>query len=632
MARKATRGSRQSLGTISEEALRRHIRAKGADYLKDPNITSVGIGLKNGDGPLCLQFTVATKGDSAIEALGSRRIPEAIEVEGEMVPTDVLQRDYRPSFEIVAEEEVDVRRRRIDPIRPGISIAHAAETAGTLGLIVFDRTTGAPCVLSNWHVLNGNSGNVGDTIVQPGPHDDNNIALNVAGTLLRSHLGAAGDCALSRIRQREYDRSVYELDVVPTRMARVALGDKVIKSGRTTGVTRGIVRRVDVMAKIDYGFPTGEQAIGSFEIGPDPQNLPPDGEISKGGDSGAAWLIFDKGKATDIFAGLHFAGETDGTSDEHALACYPASIQKKLDFVLEPKDAATTADARLDAVIPRRGYESSFLGTSVPEPLLSRTQKRDAVNFERRQSIPYTHFSVCLSAKRRMARYVAWNIDGSRLVALPRRGFSVDPRIDAKYQLGDDLYVDNRVDRGHIARRADVCWGPVPEAEQANRDSFYFTNIAPQHERFNQSSRKGLWGELENLVFEQADVKDLRLSVIGGPVFASDDIEYRDALIPRSFWKMIAYLGNDDRLRCSAFVLSQENLLNDLESLDLDPFHIYQVSLPELARKTELSFDPLSSADIISHPELVTRPVGPESLVDITKPVTEIRSQRDIRF
>ncbi|WP_210189763.1 DNA/RNA non-specific endonuclease [Ensifer aridi] len=386
------------------------------------------------------------------------------------------------------------------------------------------------------------------------------------------------------------------------------------------------------MAKIDYGFPTGEQAIGSFEIGPDPQNLPPDGEISKGGDSGAAWLIFDKGKATDIFAGLHFAGETDGTSDEHALACYPASIQKKLDFVLEAKDAATTADARLEAVIPRRGYDSSFLGTAVPEPLLSMTQKRDAVNFERRQSIPYTHFSVCLSAKRRMARYVAWNIDGSRLVALPRRGFSVDPRIDAKYQLGDDLYVDNRVDRGHIARRADVCWGPVPEAEQANRDSFYFTNIAPQHERFNQSSRKGLWGELENLVFEQADVKDLRLSVIGGPVFASDDIEYRDALIPRSFWKMIAYLGNDDRLRCSAFVLSQEKLLNDLESLDLDPFHIYQVSLPELARKTELGFDPLSSADIISHPELVTRPVGPESLVDITKPVTEIRSQRDIRF
>ncbi|MEK1894176.1 MAG: DNA/RNA non-specific endonuclease, partial [Rhizobium sp.] len=583
-------------------------------------------------GPICLQFTVGTKGDSAIEALGSRRIPEAIEVEGEMVPTDVLQRDYRPSFEIVAEEQVDLRRKRIDPIRPGVSIAHTSETAGTLGLIVFDRTTGAPCVLSNWHVLNGNAGKVGDTIVQPGPYDDNNVALNVAGTLLRSHLGAAGDCALARISQRGYDRSVYELDVVPTRMARVALGDKVIKSGRTTAVTRGIVRRVDVMAKINYGIPAGEQAIGCFEIGPDPQNLPADGEISKGGDSGSAWLIFDRGKATNIFAGLHFAGETDRTSDEHALACYPGSIQKKLDFVLEPKGTATDANAGMQVVVPRRGYDASFLGTAVPEPGLSTGQKRDAVNFERAQTIPYTHFSVCLSAKRRMARYVAWNIDGSRLVALPRRGFSVDPRIEAKYQLGDDLYVDNRVDRGHIARRADVCWGPVPEADQANRDSFYFTNIAPQHERFNQSSRKGLWGELENLVFDQADLKDFKLSVFGGPVFGSEDIEYRNALIPRSFWKMIAYLGKDDSLRCAAFVLSQEKLLDDLESLDLDPFRIYQVSLPELARKTELNFDALSTADIISHPELVTRPVGPESLVDTTKPVTEIRSQRDIRL
>ncbi|WP_222041761.1 DNA/RNA non-specific endonuclease [Rhizobium laguerreae] len=628
---KVTRGSRQSTGGISEEALRRHIRAKGADYLQDPNVTSVGIGLKNGDGPICIQFTVGTKGDPAIESLGSRRIPEAIEVEGQMVPTDVLQRAFRPSFEIVAEEQIDLRRQRLDPIRPGVSIAHTAETAGTLGLIVFDRATGAPCVLSNWHVLNGNVGKIGDTIVQPGPYDDNNITLNVAGTLLRSHLGAAGDCALSKVQQRGYDRSVFELNVVPARMARVALGDKVVKSGRTTAVTRGVVRRVDVMAKINYGIPAGEQAIGCFEIGPDPQDVPADGEISKGGDSGSAWLIFDKGKATDIFAGLHFAGETNGTSDEHALACYPASIQKKLDFVLEPLTTAPTA-VQIESIVARRGYDAGFLGAAVLEPGLSAAQKRDAVNFGRGQTIPYTHFSVCLSAKRRMARYVAWNIDGSRLVALPRRGFSIDPRIDAKYQFGDALYLENRVDRGHIARRADVCWGPVAEAEQANRDSFYFTNIAPQHERFNQSSRKGLWGELENLVFDQADLKDLKLSVVGGPVFGTEDIEYRDALIPRSFWKMIAYLGKDDRLRCAAFILSQEKLLNDLESLDLDPFRIYQVSLAELARKTELNFDLLSDADIISRPELVTRPVGPESLVDTTKAVTEIRSERDIRL
>lgn len=632
MARKTTQRPRNASAEISEAALRRHIRAKGADYLNDPNITSVGIGRKNGAGPLCLQFTVGEKGDSAIELLGSRRIPDAVEIDGKVVPTDVIQRAYRPSYEIVPTEQLDLRRQRIDPIRPGVSVAHIAVSAGTLGLVVFDRSTGAPCILSNWHVLNGNIGKIGDTIVQPGPFDDNNTVMNTAGTLLRSHLGAAGDCALARIRQRDYDRSVYGLDVIPKRMARVALGDKVIKSGRTTAVTRGVVRRIDVMARIDYGIPVGQQAIGGFEIGPDPDSITVDGEISKGGDSGSAWLIFDKGAATDIFAGLHFAGETDTADEEHALACYATSVQKKLDFVFEPQLASDIAHTSMETVVPRTGYDPNFLGATVPEPVLSIALKRDVVNFKRSQTIPYTHFSVCLSAKRRMARYVAWNVDGSRMVILPRRNFAPDPRIDAKYQLGEDIYADNRVDRGHIARRADLCWGPVAEADQANRDSFYFTNIAPQHERFNQSTRKGLWGELENLVFEQADLQDIKLSVQGGPVFGNNDIPYRDALIPRAFWKMIAYVGRDGALRCSAFVLSQENLLNDLETLDLDPFRIYQVTLTVLAQKTDLDFSALNAADIVRHPELVTRPAGPETLVDAAEPVTEIRSPRDIRL
>jgi endonuclease G len=329
------RTGRSNTPTELEEALRRHVRAKGADYLKDPNITSVGVGLKNGNGPVCLQFTVGEKGDSAIEALGSRRIPETIDIEGHSVPTDVVQRVYRLSYELVEAESLDERRVRIDPIRPGVSTAHIRETAGTIGLLVFDRATGAPCILSNWHVLSGNTGSVGDTVVQPGPFDDNNAALNTVGALLRSHLGAAGDCALARIRSRGYDRSVLGFDVVPRRMARVALGDKVTKSGRTTGITFGLVRRVDVMAKIQYGAPTGQQAIGCFEIGADPDHPSSDGEISKGGDSGSAWLIAERGKPTDIFAGLHFAGETDAASDEHALACYSLSVQKKLDLGAE---------------------------------------------------------------------------------------------------------------------------------------------------------------------------------------------------------------------------------------------------------------------------------------------------------
>ncbi|MDX3899304.1 MAG: DNA/RNA non-specific endonuclease [Sphingobium sp.] len=627
--REASR-KRRKASKPDQEALRRFIRARGADYLKDPNITSIGIGRKNGDGPVCLQFTVGVKGDSAIETLGSTRIPEMIEIDGVKVSTDVIQRSYSPAFKIVEPEQMDARRERVDPIRPGVSVSHIAGTAGTLGLVVYDRASGAPCILSNWHVLHGNGGSVGDMIVQPGPFDDNNTERNGAGALLRSHLGPAGDCALASIRMRDHDASVLGLDVVPSRMADVELDDTVVKSGRTTGITYGIVRRIDVMASINYDLPAGVQAIGGFEIGPDPARLPADGEISKGGDSGSAWLIAEDGKPTDVFAGLHFAGEADGSTDEHALACYPSSIQKKLDFLLTPPVVAPEGDL-LEAVVPRTGYDPQFLGIAAPEPGLSTALKRDAVNFGRKQTIPYTHFSVCLSAARRMARYVAWNIDGARIVKLPRQGFALDPRIDAEHQTGEDAYADNRLDRGHIARRADLCWGEVEEARQANKDSFYFTNIAPQHERFNQSSRKGLWGELENLVFDQAEVQNLKLSVLGGPVFGDDDPTYRQVRLPRAFWKLIVYRASDGQLRCSAFLLSQDNLLNDLENLDLDPFRIYQVNLSDLSGRTALNFSAYASADVMSHPELATGGRVIEGL-ERKKSIVEIRSVPQITF
>ena len=85
----------------------------------------------------------------------------------------------------------------------------------------------------------------------------------------------------------------------------------VIKSGRTTGVTRGKVARIEVNTKLDYRGGV-EATISSFEIGIDEANAPPDGEISRGGDSGSAWLGFDgQGQVTGIILGLHFAGEAN---------------------------------------------------------------------------------------------------------------------------------------------------------------------------------------------------------------------------------------------------------------------------------------------------------------------------------
>ena len=614
------------------DALRRYVRAQGANYLRDPNITSIGVGRKNGDGDIGLVFTVGQKAETSIlETLGSKELPTEIEIEGFTVSTDVLERSYEPSFRLVETEAANTLKSRLDPVVPGASVSHVDGTAGTLGLIVFDADTGAPCILSNWHVLHGNTGEVGDPIVQPGPHDDNNIADNFCGSLLRSHLGAAGDCALARLQNRGFDRTIHNLDVIPTRMAEVDLGDTVVKTGRTTETTYGIVRRTDVMAKINYGGHTGEREIGGFEIGTDPAHPAHNNEISMGGDSGSSWMIADGDNATDIFAGLHFAGEGSGNPDEHALACYPRSVQQKLNFNLSPPTDVTFDDDQVEAIGARAGFDKDFLGFLAPMPEMSLSIKRDAVNFGRAQTIPYTHFSVCLSAKRRLARFVAWNIDGARKVQLGRHGFRLDPRIDSDVQLDNSIYRDNKLDRGHIARRADLAWGPIPEARQANKDSFYFTNIAPQHERYNQSSRGGLWGRLENLILEEAASQDIRVSVIAGPVFKDDDPEYRGALIPRDFWKLIAYNGADGNLTAACFLLSQNDLLSDIEAIDFDPFRLFQISIAELTERTSLDFGFYNDADITSGSERLS-PLSAENLAGttVTNAVREIAAADEI--
>ena len=149
------------------------------------------------------------------------------------------------------------------------------------------------------------------------------------------------------------------------------------------------------------------------------------------------------------------------------------------------------------------------------------------------------------------------------------------------------MYAGNDLDRGHIARRADLVWGEQAEAQRANEDSFFFTNIAPQMARFNQSGRGGVWGEVENSLFEQVEVQDLRVSVAGGPVFAEDDREYRGVLIPREFFKVVHYVAEGE-LRVRAFLLTQD--LAGLEQLSFPDFTTYLIDLEELTARTGIRF------------------------------------------
>ena len=260
------------------------------------------------------------------------------------------------------------------------------------------------------------------------------------------------------------------------------------------------------------------------------------------------------------------------------------------------------------------GYDPAFLVTEIPPPVAPG---------DGGVGLDYTHFSLAQNTGRRLAWWVAWHIDGDRLLpgdSITRAGirFRPDPRLPLDAQTGDAVYVDNRLDRGHVARRADLLWGPVEEAQQANSDSFFFTNITPQMDDFNQERLGGTWGLLEAAVLSEEGLVPRRLTLFGGPVLATDDPPYRDLVqVPREHWKVIVY-RLDDELRFRCFVLTQEIDPARRTAADyLDAFDTYAVPLTDLEARTGLSFAGLADVAGVRGGLAAPTPVLVTSALDV---------------
>jgi hypothetical protein len=288
------------------EAQKKHER----ELIRRENVVGVAAGVKIKKG--------TPTGEPALTVLVEKKVAKSRLSESALVPAKL---DGVPTDVI---ESGPIRpllfNAPVQPALPGYSIGHHDITAGTFGCLVRDirrccgpheEGHGDYLILSNNHVL-ANSGlaSVGDLILQPGPFDGGVYPSDAVGKLERYEpivFGMSGynlvDAAVARpVQSRSINPAILGL-VLPRSVGQAAVGQNVIKAGRTTQVTTGTVLAVNATVVVG---PYYDSNFGVFS-----QQIITTG-MSAGGDSGSLLMDFDLNAV-----GLLFAGSSEITIHNH---------------------------------------------------------------------------------------------------------------------------------------------------------------------------------------------------------------------------------------------------------------------------------------------------------------------------
>jgi len=314
--------------------------------LKKKNVSGVGRGLKIRGGKLTDEEGIVvfvSKKDRNIE--DEEKIPEKIE----NIKTDVVE------VEIVPQSMY----RYVRPFMSGDEIGPlGVYVAGTVGLIF--RWRGDDYGLTNWHVVEkGEEDVMGVEVIQPAAVGSNYKVGEVVKYV--SPMGQTADAAVFKItidptnpqspdmgwnapgshwdnqldsyinswpnwglavplagfphHHNEYDGNIRDNKVemfgnrpFANGFGVVETGEKIWKSGRTTGITHGIIHAKNLWVWVNYGPTYGPVFMKrQYSIYPDPEYG--DEMISMGGDSGSCWV-----DGSNHVIALHFAGSNNPAS------------------------------------------------------------------------------------------------------------------------------------------------------------------------------------------------------------------------------------------------------------------------------------------------------------------------------
>ena len=189
------------------------------------------------------------------------------------------------------------------------------------------------------------------------------------------------------------------------------------------------------------------------------------------------------------------------------------------------------------------------------------------------------NYTLSFNKKTNIPNWVAWRLDKQRLVEVVNRkgyNFKPDPDLHPIQAVVTQDYTHSGYDRGHMCPAGDSRW-----SEEAMKESFYMTNICPQHPNLNG----GDWHELEQACRRWA-LEDPIYIVCGPILYKQSSPKYigkeHRIHVPEAFFKVI--LSGVEKGKPKAIGFIYKNTAGN------HPLDAYVNSVDQVERITGLDF------------------------------------------
>ena len=189
------------------------------------------------------------------------------------------------------------------------------------------------------------------------------------------------------------------------------------------------------------------------------------------------------------------------------------------------------------------------------------------------------NYTLSFNKETNMADWVAWRLDKKKLTERVSRkgyGFRPDPDLSQKQAVVTQDYAHSGYDRGHMCPAGDSRW-----SSEAMKESFYMTNICPQHPNLNG----GDWHELEQACRRWAS--EGPVYIVCGPIlYKKSSPQYigkeHRIRVPEAFFKVILAGVEKDKPKAIGFIYKNTAGNRSLDS--------YVNSIDQVERITGLDF------------------------------------------